>query len=310
LRYDKCDSETETLYGWTMTQTGNSGAGPEKQSDGMSRPAVADILALLHDETDAYPAAAYAVGLAETFGAHLTVTCIARDPARQLYLAQAQAQILVAAVDAARAAASAFAGRIAKAAADRGVSATPLMREIPIGQGWSEIAQFARLFDIAVLARPAGEDAARDEAMLEAVLLQAGRAVIAVPPAYGRPVSFARPVVAWDGSRSAVRALAEAMPILRHAGQARVITVEVGNGTIPAVPDIAPHIERHAIACTRRTAPLSGSVANTLLADVRAAAGDLLVMGAYGHSRLREMVLGGTTRDILRLADLPVLFAF
>jgi len=216
----------------------------------------------------------------------------------------------VAAVDAALTSASAFASKIAKAAADRGVSATALTREIQIGQGWGEVAQFARLFDIAVLARPAGEEAVRDQTMLETVLLQSGRAVIAVPPSYAGPISFARPVVAWDGSRSAVRALAEAMPILRHAGAAGVVTVEVRNGTTPVVPDIAPHIERHGVACTRHEAPLSQSVAQTLLDQARETGSDLLVMGAYGHSRLREMVLGGTTRDILRLADLPVLFAF
>ena len=293
-----------------MTENGNSGTGLEKGSDGVNRSATADILALLHGETDAHPAAAYAVSLAEALGAHLTVAGLTRDPARQFYLAQAQAQVLAAAVDAARGAAGAFANKIAKAAAERGVPATPLTREIQIGEGWIEIAQFARLFDIAVLARPAGEEASRDEALLETVLMQAGRAVIAVPPTYAGPVSFARPVVAWDGSRSAVRALAEAMPILRHAGEARVVTVEVRNGTTPDVPDIAPHIERHGIACTREQAPLSKSVANTLLAYTRAAGGDLLVMGAYGHSRLRELVLGGTTRDILMLADLPILLAF
>ena len=158
-----------------MTEKGNSGTGLEKGSDGVNRSATADILALLHGETDAHPAAAYAVGLAETFGAHLTVTGLTRDPARQFYLAQAQAQVLAAAVDAARGAAGAFANKIAKLAGERGVSATPLTREIQIGQGWSEIAQFARLFDIAVLARPAGEEAARDEALLETVLLQVGQ---------------------------------------------------------------------------------------------------------------------------------------
>lgn len=271
---------------------------------------VADILALLHSETDAHPAAAYAVGLAETLGADLTVTGIARDPARQLYLAQAPAQVLVAAVDAARTSAGAFANKIAKTAGDRGVAATALTREIQIGEGWSGIAQLARMFDITVLARPAGEEAARDEAMLETVLLHAGRAVIVVPSSFVGPVSFARPLVAWDGSRSAVRALAEAMPILRHAGQARVITVEMRNGAAQVVPDITPHIVRHGVACTRDAAPLSTSVAKTLLGHARAACSDLLVMGAYGHSRLRELVLGGTTRDILMLADLPVLLAF
>jgi nucleotide-binding universal stress UspA family protein len=293
-----------------MAESGNSGAGQGKATDGGGRSSVADVLALLHSETDAHPAAAYAVGLAATFGAHLTVTGLTRDPARRLYLAQAEAQILVAAVDAARTSASAFASKIAKAAVDRGVPAHALTREIQIGQGLGEIAGFARLFDIAVLARPAGEEAARDEAMLEAVLLQSGRAMIAVPPTYTGPIAFARPLVAWDGSRSAARALAEAMPILRHAGGTRVVTVEAGRGTTPLVPDIAPHIERHGVSCTCRYTALSVSVARTLLDEARQMNSDLLVMGGYGHSRLRELVLGGTTRDILRLADLPVLLAF
>jgi len=291
-----------------MEQTGSSGMGQGESNASSPSSSVADVLALLHGEANAHPAAAYAVELAKMLGAHLTVTGVTRDPARQFYLAQAQAQVLAAAVDAARTSAHAFAGKVSADAAERGVAATALVREVLIGQGWGEVAQFARLFDIAVLAQPNGEEAARDEAMLEAVLLQAGRAVIVVPPSYARPVSFERPILAWDGSRGAVRALAEAMPILRQAGQVQIVSV-ARHGATPEIPDITPHLERHGVACTSYEDSLSYSVAQTLLDHAHKAASNLLVMGAFGHLRLREMMLGGTTRDILRLADLPVLLA-
>lgn len=293
-----------------MDKISNSGPAQSMARNRPTNASVADVLAVLHGEKDAYPAAAYAVGLAEMLGAHLTIAGITRDPARQFYLAQAPAPALAAALDAARTSANAFASKVAVMAAERGLSSQALTLEIQIGQGWSEASRLARLYDISVLARPAGEDAARDQALLETVLMQSGRAVLVVPPSYAGPVSFARPVFAWDASRSAARALAEAIPILRHAGEAQVVTVVGQNDAKAAVPDIIPHIERHGIACTHYEPTLSGSIAQTLLAHAQRAASDLLVMGAFGHSRIRELVLGGTTHDVLLDAGLPVLLAF
>jgi nucleotide-binding universal stress UspA family protein len=270
--------------------------------------AIADVLAVLHGEEYALPAGRYAVSLAAAFGAHLTVAGLSRDPSRQFYLAQAPAAALAAALSNSLATATALADQISAMATDSKVASTQMVLDVEIGHGWAEVAQLARLFDITILARPTGADAERDEALVETLLLQSGRASIVVPPSYSGPASFARPIIAWDGSRGAARALAQAMPLLRYHGEAQIVTV-VGQHDSRTVPDIIPHIERHGVACTYYTPAASPSVAKTLLAHARRAASDLLVMGAFSHSRLREFVLGGTTRDILMAANLPVLFA-
>ena len=294
-----------------MAVNDNSGAGQGAPNDGVDSSSIADILALLHSETDAHPAAAYAVGLAKTFGAHLTVTGLTRDPARQLYLAQAQAQILVAAVDAARTSASAFASKIAKAATDRGVSATALTREIQIGQGWGRDRRIRPAFRHRG-ARPAGRRRggarpghARNRAVAVgqggdrgAALLcrthlvrTAGRRLGRQPQRGARPCgSHADPAPRRPNPRRHRRGGAR-----RDARRSRHRT--------------AYRAARHCLHTPRRASRRRASRRRFSTKRVQMGS-DLLVMGAYGHSRLREIVLGGTTRDILRLADLPVLLAF
>lgn len=145
-------------------------------------------------------------------------------------------------------------------------------------------------------------------------VLAAGRPVLVVPYA-GRFETFGENVtVAWNGTPYAARAVADAMPILMKAQKVTVLTVNsrdelVGGGIIPA-SDLALHLTRHGVkAEAAQTVSTEVSVADLLLNRSFNSGNDLLVAGAYGHSRMRELILGGTTRALLDHMTLPVLMS-
>ena len=128
------------------------------------------------------------------------------------------------------------------------------------------------------------------------------------------PTLGQRVTVAWDASREAARAVNDALPLLVRAQAVDVVTVNpsdspFGHGEDPGA-DIALHLARHDIQVeVRRIETRDLDVANTVLSHIADRGSDLVVMGAYGHSRLRELVLGGVTRTILRDMTVPVLMA-
>ncbi len=146
------------------------------------------------------------------------------------------------------------------------------------------------------------------------VTMESGRPVLVVPdswPAreYGRDIA-----VAWNDSREAARATFDAMPLLERAKKVRLITVgEIHNSdgvNIIASAEVAATLARHGLEVEVETAsPDSRHPGSALLARVAADGSDMLVMGAYGHSRMREFVLGGATRDVLKNMTVPVLMS-
>lgn len=148
----------------------------------------------------------------------------------------------------------------------------------------------------------------------EEVLFASGRPVLIVPYA-GRFKSVgANVLVAWKATREAARALNDALPLLQSAKKVTVLTVDPERGTdtesgIPAA-DIAHHLARHGITAEAATT-FAGDIgtADALLNHVADSGADLLVMGGYGHSRARELVLGGITRQILEQMTVPVLMS-
>jgi nucleotide-binding universal stress UspA family protein len=147
-----------------------------------------------------------------------------------------------------------------------------------------------------------------------AVLFGAGRPVLVVPYAGRFSAVGRRVLVAWNASREAARAVNDALPILEGAEAVTVLAVNPrrgigGHGEEPAA-DIALHLARHGVTATteQRSAPEVGD-AEALLNAAAEKGADLLVMGGYGHSRLREMALGGVTRTVLRSMTVPVLLS-
>lgn len=169
------------------------------------------------------------------------------------------------------------------------------------------LASEVRLSDLFVGTRPYG-DPAKTEAIEEAVLLRSGRPCIFLPPEMQKPANFDTILIGWKNTREAARAVADALPLLQGAGRVDVITVPetaVPPASEPAL-DIGRYLSRHGINAEIRTAAGAPDSGTALLREARASAADLIVIGGYGHSRLREWVLGGATRELLSNAPVPV----
>lgn len=161
--------------------------------------------------------------------------------------------------------------------------------------------------DLIVAPRATGEDAGA-RSVLETVLLETGRPLV-IPAASAPPPNFERIAIAWKATPQAARAVAAAMPLLTRAKEVVVISVEEPQAIHQEADRLVRNLAWHGVAAT--SAPLTpgpAGVGATLLAGARDRA-DLLVMGGYGHSRLREWVFGGVTQLVLADAPLPVLIA-
>jgi nucleotide-binding universal stress UspA family protein len=174
----------------------------------------------------------------------------------------------------------------------------------------------ARCSDIAVVGQPDPNPA--DPAAIpygtdvlpHELALQAGRPILAVPYAGGTPELGRRILVAWNGKREAARALHDAMPLLRGAEVVHLISVGPERKGRTALAEITDHMQRHGLRLESAVIPANGAkVGQVLLAEAAARNADMMVMGAFGHSRLREMVFGGVTETVLGKMTLPVLLS-
>jgi nucleotide-binding universal stress UspA family protein len=174
----------------------------------------------------------------------------------------------------------------------------------------------ARYADLVILEQldPADRQAAVDRPRPEDIILSAGRPVLAVPYTGNYSSLGTRVLIAWDARREATRAISDAMPLLTVASSVTVLSVDPvvsrdEHGDVPGA-DIARHLGRHGVYARVETALSAGvGVGDVLLSRAADLSADLLVMGAYAHSRLRELVLGGATRTVLDSMTLPVLLS-
>ncbi len=176
------------------------------------------------------------------------------------------------------------------------------------GREATETAVRGRLFDLTVVARPESEGAAGGIATLEAALFDTGRPVLVAPPS--APSGTAGHVaLAWNGTREAARAVWAARPFLAVAERISIVTV-IQDGWEASPVELATYLARHGVDAETHLVKLGDvEVGERLLASAGQLEADVLVMGGYGHSRLRELVLGGATRSVLEQASLPVLMA-
>lgn len=173
----------------------------------------------------------------------------------------------------------------------------------------------ARYADVAIMTRPSeGVGAELREEIIEGVLFHSGRPALVVPPGWSGTGIGKRVVVAWDASREATRALSEADDILEFAEAVTVLTVDAkpkmfGHGDQPGA-NITAHLSRRGLPAEVRNVDSVGRSASlAILEEATALGADLVVMGGYAHSRLRELVFGGATRELLRTATVPLLMA-
>lgn len=168
----------------------------------------------------------------------------------------------------------------------------------------------ARTADLVVVGQsnPEGED---DFSIPDHLALESGRPVLVVPYAGSFDSIGKRVMVTWNGTREAARAIGDAIPFLAGAEEVVVLAVNAPGETHTSCKDVVAQLERHGIKAKAQhiTASAGMSVADTVLSSLSDNGSDLLVMGAYGHSRMREMVLGGVTRSILGHMTVPVLLS-
>jgi nucleotide-binding universal stress UspA family protein len=173
-----------------------------------------------------------------------------------------------------------------------------------------------RYVDLVVLGQtdPDNTEAALFHPHPEEVALAIGRPALIVPYAGRFAACGGRVLVAWNASRAATRAVNDAMPLLAGAEMVTVLCIDPdddrrAHGEVPGT-DIAVHLARHGVKARVETTVSGGiGIGNTLLSRASDIGADLLVMGVYGHARVRELLLGGATRTILESMTLPVLMA-
>jgi nucleotide-binding universal stress UspA family protein len=174
----------------------------------------------------------------------------------------------------------------------------------------------ARYADIAIVGQrdPEWKDTGDDPGMPDQLVLSIGRPVLVVPHVGQYPVIGKRVMVAWDASRLATRAVNDALPFLVKAKKVAVVAVnpeggEEGHGEIPSA-DICLHLARHGVkAEAQHIYAKDMSVGDMMLSRAADEGIDLIVTGAYGHARWRELVLGGVTRHLLNHMTVPVLMS-
>lgn len=268
--------------------------------------AIRDVLVGLTEEgceDDSNASVGYGLSLAAAAGAHLTVeSCARRVTTESRWL-----RTLVAAenrrlAELARAAAERVASDAALGGVDCTVEARSLFgMDLMARLGWQ-----ARLHDLTILdATPLSQSL--DRRLIEVALFQSGRPVIVVPPSHNA-FRVQRLLVAWDGSAQAARAVREAMPLLRAAEQVDVVSVvrEKELPTSATSSELAPHLARHGVKATAEDIPAAGDAAEALRARALAGQADIIVMGAFRHSRVREWFFGGVTRSLLESSPLPL----
>ncbi len=171
------------------------------------------------------------------------------------------------------------------------------------------IGDYGRLFNVIVMGRNEMGTSVDWKATLEAALFESGRPVILAaakpPPTVGQHI-----VIAWNGATETARTIAVAMPVLREAARVTVLTVEGGFVPGPSAEDVARHLGRNGVDTTTMTAaPGRRSIGDAMVDEAATAGADMLLKGAFTNSRLRQMIFGGATRDIINNSVLPVLMA-
>jgi nucleotide-binding universal stress UspA family protein len=172
------------------------------------------------------------------------------------------------------------------------------------------VSRRGRVADLIVVARPADAKDLATETVVETVLFDTGRPVLLAPPTMP-PSMGERVAIFWNGSVQVARAIGFAMPLLRRAKEVRVLTAdESKHQEASADHGLLRHLGWHGVRATaHRFQPAPRAIGEALLAEAYKGDADLLVMGAFTQSRLRQIILGGVTRRVLAEAKLPVLMA-
>jgi nucleotide-binding universal stress UspA family protein len=246
-----------------------------------------------------------AVGLAGSLGAHITGLTFELDIRSPVGLYAHPVNVGgILAAERAKSAANArdLVAAFDDIAARRNVMHERAVEHCPPIEVDQHLVAYARLRDLSIFPVNAADPSLR--ALAEVLVFESGRPVLLLPEGATRELStsFDTIVVAWDHSRPATRAVADALPLLQAAKHVRVITVvdEKRLAKPRSGVELSKHLARHGVEVTfEEVHAKSRPIGDTLEAYAVERGADLMVMGAYGHSRLREFILGGATNSVL-----------
>jgi nucleotide-binding universal stress UspA family protein len=262
---------------------------------------------------DRDPAGNFAISVAETFEAHALGVAFVYDPMIPgSVMGGIPPEFLETQRAEAQKRADAAIARFEHGAKLAGISYETLSVNSSIAGAASRLGHLARRFDLAVVGQPERQESAPAEVVDEGVLFDSARPVIMVPFIQKAGLTLGRVLVCWDGSRAATRAIADSLPFLQKAKQVDLVMVAGGRAKSDEVSgaDIGQHLARHGLKVdVKRITSPDIDVASTILSYAADSSADMIVMGGYGHSRLREFVLGGVTRAILGSMTVPTLMS-
>jgi nucleotide-binding universal stress UspA family protein len=277
---------------------------------------ISDLLVHIDQTQAAQARLEVGLKLAQHFGAHLTTLYLAAEPfMRSAAGFHLPADVIREHLRHAEAGAEPVFAAARQAAEQRKVQLETRLETGSLDQLPAILARIARNADLVVVGEPRPEESGMDEAALvEAAFMDTGRPALVVPYVGAKVLPPGRILVAWDGSREAARAVHDALPLLRQAEEVVILIIDAGKlgprfGSQPGAGILA-HLGRHGVTVRVKAVESGGAtIAGLILIQAATEKSDLLVMGGYGHSRLREMILGGVTRHMLERMSLPVLFA-
>jgi nucleotide-binding universal stress UspA family protein len=168
--------------------------------------------------------------------------------------------------------------------------------------------------DLAIIGRSDPEAIGTDISAVGEILLSIGRPIIIVPRGYVSLHIGEHILIAWQPQREAARAVSDSLPFLRLAKSVTVVAAESHSNqhdaTSLSLETLRRHLARHGVTARMRSVPTGAkSIGESILAETRSDNVDLIVSGAYGHSRLRELIFGGVTRSLLEASDIPLLMS-
>lgn len=268
---------------------------------------IKDVMAFFEAGAERAKHVAAAVAVAKAHGAALAGVCAVDLPAIPVYAeAPIGADLIEQELDRRRREAARLEADFRKAAAAEEVPASWSSVEAePISVAYG----FGRAADLVVLSQ-AGPDAGAEAGDAEEIALSLGRPVLVVPYVGVSAPIGERVLVAWNGSREATRAAHDALPFLARAKSVLLAGVDLDEGQRAGAERMTAHLARHGVKAELRRLVSAGlGVGDVLLNAVSDEGADLVVMGAYGHSRVRELVLGGATRTLFRQMTAPVLLS-
>ena len=259
------------------------------------------------------PAGEFAISIADTFKAHVLGVAFSYEPIiPSAMLGGIPPEIIESQSRESDGKARAAIAHFDTAANRAGVSAESRMITASIAGAAEELGRLARRFDLAVVGQVQRDETDPADVIDEGVLFDSGRPVIFVPYIQKGGLKLDRVMICWDGSRAATRAIADAMPFLQKANQVDIVMVaskKAKDDEIPGV-DLAQHLARHGLKIdVKRITATETDVGSTILSYAADSSADMIVMGGYGHSRLREFILGGVTRGLLESMTVPELMS-